>query len=136
MDIGELAKRSGLTPSRIRFYESAGLLQAVARRPNGYRSYTPEAVLALALITTAQQVGFRLEEIRGLLPAGAEDWNHEALVAALRRKVVEIESLQARLTRSKTQVMALMRDVETRPDYLQSVADAKRVLSRVLSNIE
>lgn len=57
-------------------------------------------------------------------------------MAALRHQVVEIESLQARLTHSKTQVMALMHDVETRPDYLQSVADAKRVLSRVLSNIE
>jgi DNA-binding transcriptional MerR regulator len=54
MNIGELAKRSGLTQSRIRFYESIGLLKMVERRPNGYRTYPREAALVLDLIATAQ----------------------------------------------------------------------------------
>ena len=36
MRIGELAQRSGLAPSRIRFYERIGLLKLVQRRANGY----------------------------------------------------------------------------------------------------
>ncbi|KDF31469.1 hypothetical protein AE03_01330 [Klebsiella aerogenes MGH 77] len=39
MNIGTLAKRSGLAPSRIRYYERAGILKTVQRKANGYRSY-------------------------------------------------------------------------------------------------
>ena len=53
MKIGELAKRSGLSPSRIRFYESVGLLKAVQRQPNGYRTYPDQAVLVLAVPSAA-----------------------------------------------------------------------------------
>ena len=68
MKIGELAALTGLNPSRIRFYESIGLLKMVERQANGYRRYPPEAVLVLNLITTAQKAGFSLDELRGLLP--------------------------------------------------------------------
>ncbi len=132
MNIGELARRTGLTASRIRFYESAGLLRTVTRQPNGYRRYPPEAMMALELITTAQQVGFSLDEIRSLLPSGPDRWDHDALLAALRRKVAEIEALETRLAHSKTQLMALMQDVRARPDDLDCVAGAQQVLARVL----
>lgn len=39
MKIGELAERTGLNPSRIRFYESIGLLKMVGRQANGYRRW-------------------------------------------------------------------------------------------------
>ena len=47
MKIGELARRSGLTPSRIRFYERIGLLKTVDRQSNGYRTYPQQAVMIL-----------------------------------------------------------------------------------------
>ncbi|WP_242402411.1 MerR family transcriptional regulator [Komagataeibacter kakiaceti] len=74
MKIGELAHLSGLTPSRIRFYERIGLLKTVDRRPNGYRTYPQQAVMILGLITTAQRAGFTLDEIRTLLPPDLEHW--------------------------------------------------------------
>lgn len=132
MNIGELAKRTGLTPSRIRFYESAGLLKAAARRLDGHCRYAPEALLVVALITSAQQVGFSLDEIRPLLPSGQETWDHARLLAGLRHKVAEIESLETRLAHSKVQLMALMRDVGTRPDGTAREASAQRVLARVM----
>ena len=132
MNIGELAKRSGLTHSRIRFYESAGLLAAVDRRPNGYRTYTPEAVIVLDLITTAQKAGFTLDEIRKLLPSNLEKWEHGELVEALRRKVADIEKLEARLRQSRQQLVALLEDIESKPDDIDCAANARRVLSRVL----
>ncbi len=39
VNIGELARRTGMSASTIRFYEKQGLLKAVERRPNGYRVY-------------------------------------------------------------------------------------------------
>jgi len=132
MKIGELAWRTGLTASRIRFYESLGLLPMVERLPNGYRHYPRDAQLVLELIDTAQQAGFSLDEIRALLPANLEKWDHAALVATLRRKLADIEALQDRLARSKAQLKALLGDIESKPDDLSCAANARRVLSRML----
>ncbi|MFT3810514.1 MAG: MerR family transcriptional regulator [Micropepsaceae bacterium] len=132
MNIGELAKRTGLTNSRIRFYESAGLLQTVDRRPNGYRTYPPEAAMVLELIATAQKAGFSLDEIRTLLPPDLKTWRHDTLIGALRRKVTDIEALQVRLKQSKAQLVALIEDIEAKPDDIDCTANAQRVLSRML----
>lgn len=132
MNIGELARRTGLTNSRIRFYESTGLLTAVDRRPNGYRVYPPEAVTVLELITTAQKAGFTLDEIRRLLPSSLEKWDHATLIEALKRKVADIEELEKRLRQSKRQLVALIEDIEAKPDNIDCAANARRVLSNVL----
>jgi Predicted transcriptional regulators len=132
MKIGELARRTGLTASRIRFYESLGLLPMVDRMPNGYRHYPKDAQLVLELIDTAQQAGFSLEEFRTLLPADLEKWDHAALVATLRRKLAEIAALQERLARSKSQLQVLLDDIESKPDDMTCADNAKRVLSRML----
>jgi len=132
MRIGELAKRTGLAASRIRFYESVGLLPMVDRLPNGYRHYPRDAQLVLELIDTAQQAGFSLDEIRSLLPANLEKWNHTALVATLRRKLADIAALQARLGESKAQLQALLADIESKPDDMTCADNARRMLSRML----
>ncbi len=133
MNIGELATRSGLSHSRIRFYERVGLLKTVERRPNGYRSYPPEAVVTLDLIATAQQAGFSLDEIRALVPPDLVTWEHDALLKSLRGKVKDIEALQARLARSKAGLVALIKDIETKPDNVDCGANARRLLSRLQS---
>lgn len=132
MNIGQLARQTGLTSSRIRFYERAGLLKTVQRKPNGYRTYPPEAVLVLELITTAQRAGFSLDEIRALLPPGLERWDHGALLEALRRKLVDIEAMEARLKQSRKELAALIAEIEAKPHDMDCAANARRVLSRVL----
>ena len=67
MKIGELAKRSGLAASRIRFYEASGLIRA-QRLGNGYRDYPEETLHVLEIIGCGQQAGFSLEEMRSLMP--------------------------------------------------------------------
>ncbi len=131
MKIGELAKRSGLAASRIRFYESIGLLKTVERGSNGYRTYPQDAVLMLELISAAQRAGFSLDEIRVLLPQDLAHWEHDKLIDALRRKVKEIEAMQARLAETKTQLVALIKEIEARPDGIDCVANAQRVLSEM-----
>lgn len=129
MKIGELAQRTGLAASRIRFYESIGLLKLVQRQANGYRSYPEEAVLVLNLITTAQQAGFSLDELRTLLPQDLAQWEHGKLLDTLQAKVKDIEALQQRLARSKAHLLALIDEIESKPDDMDCATNAKRVLS-------
>ncbi|WP_227000595.1 MerR family transcriptional regulator [Komagataeibacter diospyri] len=132
MKIGELARQTGLTTSKIRFYERIGLLKTVDRRSNGYRTYPPQAELILGLITMAQRAGFTLDEIRTLLPADLKHWDHDALMNALTRKIADIEALQARLAQSKTHLLRLVTDIQARPDDMDCAANAHRVLTNVL----
>ncbi|HXE79424.1 MAG TPA: redox-sensitive transcriptional activator SoxR [Vicinamibacterales bacterium] len=66
LTIGEVAARSGVATSALRFYESQGLI-ASERTDSGHRRY-PRAVLRrVAFIVFAQKVGLSLEEIRAEL---------------------------------------------------------------------
>ena len=131
MKIGELAQRTGLAASRIRFYESIGLLKLVERQANGYRSYPEQAVLVLNLITTAQQAGFSLDELRTLLPQDLAQWEHGKLLDTLQAKVKDIEALEQRLAQSKAHLLALIDEIESKPDDIDCATNAKRVLSKM-----
>ncbi len=128
--IGELAKRSGLTASRIRFYEAEGLIR-VERQANGYREYPPEAGILLGLISIAQQAGFTLEQIRQLLPVGPGAWDHGALLDALKQKVDEIDTIRKRLDHTRAQLVVAIESIEDRPDGIECVDNKKRVLDRL-----
>ncbi len=65
MKIGELARRAGMRPSAIRFYERAGLLSPPARR-GGQRLFTPEAERYLAVIGVARSAGFTIAEVKAV----------------------------------------------------------------------
>ena len=132
MKIGELAKRSGLAASRIRFYEAAGLLETVQRQANGYREYPPQALRQLDLIRSAQQAGFSLEEIRQLQPpVGAIEGDHTRLLDGLKRKVAEIEQLQERLAQNRKQLLAFIDGIENKPEGMGCEANAERLLAGI-----
>lgn len=100
MTIGELAARSGVPASTLRYWEQIGVLPR-AVRVSGRRRYGVEAVERVGLLRLAQEGGFRLEEIRQLWqgfpegePAGRR-WR--VLVAGKRRETEdEIRRLMAR----------------------------------------
>jgi DNA-binding transcriptional MerR regulator len=131
MKIGELAKLTGLSASRIRFYESAGLLQAVARKANGYRDYPVETAAVLEIIDSAQRAGFSLEQIRHLLPLGNGRWDHDELRRALKARIVEIDVLMKRLKQSKAQLLVAIESIEDRPDGIDCADNRMRVLDRL-----
>jgi len=128
MKIGELAKRTGLTPSAIRFYESKGLLNAVSRQENGYREYPLEAVAVLSIIVGAQQTGFSLDEIKQVLPEDFTHWQHDQLMSALRAKVSDIEAMEVKLAQNKAHLLALMHLIDARPDGMACEDNAVRVM--------
>lgn len=62
MDIGEVAKKSGLSASALRYYEEIGLIKSHDR--HGLRRQYPSNVLdILAMIALAKEAGFQLEEL-------------------------------------------------------------------------
>ncbi|RKN46205.1 redox-sensitive transcriptional activator SoxR [Micromonospora endolithica] len=80
LTIGQLAERSGVAPSALRYYERLGLIRA-ERTGGNQRRYARGELRRVAFIRISQQVGVSLEEIRAALdslPASrtpsAEDW--------------------------------------------------------------
>ena len=133
MKIGELAKLSGLAPSRIRYYETCGLIASQPRGSNGYRAFAPQTLQLLEIIKKAQQVGFALEEIRHLLPTvDSQGWQHGELLGVLRRKVAEIEAMQQRLQQNREQLLAVIDSIEHKPQGQLCTVSAEQVIASLL----
>lgn len=64
-DIAEVARRSGVPASTLRFYEEKGLIVSVGRK-GLRRQFDPAVFERLALIALARAAGFSLEEIAGV----------------------------------------------------------------------
>ena len=106
LTIGELAERSGVATSALRFYEQRGLL-AAGRTGAGHRRY-PRAVLRrVAFIVFAQRVGLTLDEIRAELDRLPTDhvprrteWAtlSGSWTARIDRRIAELERLKAGLS--------------------------------------
>ncbi|MHC0429790.1 MerR family transcriptional regulator [Streptomyces sp. O3] len=67
MLIGELSRRTGVSPRLLRYYEEQGLLE-VQRGPNGYREYDDEALVAVRKVRALLDAGLSTELIRWVLP--------------------------------------------------------------------
>ncbi len=61
--IGQVAERTGLSVSAIRFYETQGLVSPV-RNNGGQRRYLRSDIRRLSFVLIAQQLGFSIDEIR------------------------------------------------------------------------
>ena len=71
LGISEVARKVGLKPSALRYYEHAGILPPPPR-VHGRRRYDPDVLTRLAIIQLAQQAGFKLSEIRTLFEGFTE----------------------------------------------------------------
>jgi len=81
MEISAVARVSGVPASALRYYESKGLIRAIAR-DGGRRHFAPEVLDQLALIALGQAAGFSLDEIRAMLtPGGQPDIDRRLLAA-------------------------------------------------------
>lgn len=87
MDIAELAKRTGLPASTLRYYEERGLIRSTGR--SGLRRlFAADVIERLSLIALGQAAGLSLAEIAPMLASGQPDIDR----ALLRRKADEIDS--------------------------------------------
>jgi MerR family redox-sensitive transcriptional activator SoxR len=108
LTIGQVANQVGIRTSKIRYYESVGLL-GVARRLGGRRMYGRDVLDTLRLIQFAQDAGFAIDEIRHVLagfdrrtPPSAR-WQSVA-----RQKLRDVDLLVGRAQRMKRVLEALL----------------------------
>ena len=67
LNIGQVAKQTGVTVETVRFYEKQGLVAEPQRSESGYRQYPKETVKRVRFIQHAKEVGFTLKEVGELL---------------------------------------------------------------------
>ncbi len=106
LTIGEVARRSGVAASALRFYEDRGLITS-ERAGSGHRRYPRPVLRRIAFIVYAQRVGLTLEEIGGelaRLPANGvptrRDWARLSTKWSSRidARIAELERLKVGLT--------------------------------------
>ncbi len=108
LQIGKLARATGLSVDTIRFYEKEGLLREPERSEGGFRLYSARDIGHLHFIHKAQALGFSLAEIRELLLI--QDERTEACthvrdliqnrLGAVRGKIEDLKRLERRLTQA------------------------------------
>ena len=102
LSIGEVARRSGVSASAIRYYERSGLIAAPPRR-HGRRCYDPAIVPRLRAISRARAAGLGLAAIRDLLAATATGDAFRlvlgAQIEAVDRRMAELAGLKDGLER-------------------------------------
>ena len=101
MTIGEVARRTGLRASAIRYYEKIGLLPK-PQRIGGQRRYDGGVFNCLAVIDVARRAGFRVEEVQQLFHGfgrGIPAFHRWQVLA--QRKITEMDDLIARAKKMK-----------------------------------
>ena len=100
--IGRLAADAGVGVDTVRYYEREGLLPAPVRDESGYRRYDAASAMRLRFIRRARDLGFSLDDVRGLLALSA-DRQHgtqgvrqraEARLADVERRIAELRRVQ------------------------------------------
>lgn len=106
LTVGELAGRTGVATSALRFYEERGLIHS-ERNASGHRRYPRAVARRVAFIVFAQRVGLTLEEIRAELDKlptdrvpNREDWGRltRTWSARIDERIAELERLKGGLT--------------------------------------
>jgi arsenate reductase len=106
MRVSELARRAGIAPSAVRFYEEAGVLPPARRRDNGYREYAQDALARLRLVVALRRLGLPPVEAGRLaalcVDRGEVDLDLAPLIAsqrtAIERQRADLDRVDAELT--------------------------------------
>lgn len=108
LTIGALARAAGVGVPTVRYYERRALLEKPHRTTSGYRQYTADTVRLIRFIKRAQDLGFTLTEIEGLI----------ALRDGNGRRRTEVRQLAE----------ARMRDIDEKLTQLQAMRKALSIL--------
>lgn len=132
MRIGELARKVGVNPKTVRYYESIGLLPSVERTSAGYRIYGEDDADRMGFIKAAQRLGMRLDEIAEALALRDADQRPCGYVRrVLHDHVVGIDNRIAELRHLRTQLL----DLDARADELASDPDAESASCPLIDHV-
>ena len=105
MKVSELAQRAGIAASAVRWYESAGIIPAATRQPNGYREFADEDLARLRIVVSLRRLGLGPEDAgriaRLCMEHGTVDRDLAPLLAEQRAQIArqrdELDRLDAEL---------------------------------------
>lgn len=105
---GAVARRTGCNSETVRYYEKIGLLAEPLRDANNYRAYDSAHVDRLRFILRGRELGFSIEEIRGLLAlvdGGGQTCAEvkartETHLTDVRRKIADLRRIETVLSRT------------------------------------
>ena len=105
MNIGSVARETGVPAKTIRYYESIGLIPQARRADNGYRHYGDTDVEVLRFIQRARRLGFSVSDVGDLLALWHDKERVSADVKALalrhveemERRIAELDALRRTL---------------------------------------
>src|SRR5690349_16796917 len=100
--IGDVARRTGLSVSAIRFYADEGIVTPTSLTESGFRQYDVRAIARLELVRTLRDLGAGLDEIRKVL--AAESSLQELAVTHLRLVEDQLRQFRARRAVLRTMV--------------------------------
>jgi MerR family redox-sensitive transcriptional activator SoxR len=92
--IGDLAERTGMAVTALRYYDEPGLVPPVAR-VSGQRRYDDESVKQVAVVLFLRDVGFTLEEISRMMAGGSWWAMAKAKLAALEEQAANIDAARS-----------------------------------------
>ena len=106
MNIGDVARQSGLPAKTIRYYEDISLVKP-QREANGYRVFSDADLHKLTFLGRARTLGFTIEDCRRLLALYEDESRASAEVkdvtrkhlAEIEAKITDLQSMHATLTR-------------------------------------
>jgi MerR family transcriptional regulator, redox-sensitive transcriptional activator SoxR len=101
--IGDVAARTGLAVSALRYYDQLGLLGDIPRQ-GGVRHFPATVLRRLALIRAAQEAGFPLAEIKLLLDQQPDSNTRQQWETLATRRLPELDAMIERLTRLRNTV--------------------------------
>ena len=128
--IGEVAKRTGLTQRTLRFYEEKGLLTPAERMEGGFRLYSEADISRVELIKRLQDLlGFALAEIKEMVEA-------EELRAHIRATHRPDRELPERRQRLKQILAALRRQLDVVEPKLEQLIEMRADLRERLETVE
>jgi len=138
MQIGELARRTGVPTKTIRYYEDIGVLPSPERADNGYRDYSPQMVDRLAFVKDAQATGLTLAEIGYILDLrqqGVGTCHHvvdllEHHLADLDKHISTLRKTRKQLQELTARAAALDPSACTDPNRCQTIAPDTAVGTR------
>ena len=119
MSVAALARRVGVKPDTIRYYEKSGLLPPAARTMGDHRRYGEDSVDRLRFIQGAQRLGLRLRQIATLLEVrDTGNCPCQPAEQLLRERIAEIDSELGRLKALRTDLVRMVGALasDNRPD--------------------
>jgi DNA-binding transcriptional MerR regulator len=110
MPIGELARRTGVATSALRYYEERGLLRPQARI-SSRRHYAPVAVGVVGVVLLLRDLGFTLDEITAMMAARRE--SPSAWRDATARKLAELDARIAAMQEARVALHHALTECES-----------------------